>query len=164
MTTPANTPGTPKDDIRAMRILCIALMAGALVFALMVIVLNQVSGPAMPEDGKEYNEIFLYVAIGIAVILLLQAIRLYSKKIAVIKDSTVSLREKLNQYRAALILYMALCEMPALFSIIVFFMTGNYIVLAVTGVMLVAMLLRMPQKKKIANELALNFQEQQELE
>jgi hypothetical protein len=164
MTGPVNTENSAKANFRATWILCLALVAGASVFAIIIVVMNQVTGPVMPADGQEYNMIFVGVAAVAALLCLLRAVPGYKKGITAIKDSTAQLNDKLNQYRAVMILYMALCEGPALFSIIVFFLTGEYIVLGITGVMLIAMLMRMPQKKKIANELALNYQEQQELE
>lgn len=164
MTGPVNTETSPKANLRATWILCLALIVGATVFAAIVIGLNQVMEPVMPADGRQYNMIFVGAVAVVALLCLLRAVPGYKKGIAAIKNSTAQLNDKLNQYRAVMILYMALCEGPALFSIIVFFLTGEYIVLGITGAMLIAMLIRMPQKKKISNELGLNYQEQQELE
>ena len=164
MTGPVNTDTSPKANLRATRILCLALIIGATVFALIIVVINQVSGPIMPAEGLQYKMTLVWAVTIVAVLCILRAILIYRKGIAAIKNSVNTLNDKLNQYRAVLIQYMALCEGPALFSIIVFFLTGEYIVLGITGIMLAAMLLRLPQKKKISDELALSFQEQQELE
>ena len=164
MTGPVNTNTSPKANFRATRILCLALIIGASVFAMIIVVVNQVSGPVMPAEGLQFNMTFVWAVTIVALLCILRAILIYKKGMAVIQNSVSPLNEKLNQYRAVLIQYMALCEGPALFSIIVFFLTGEYIVLAITGIMLAAMLIRFPQKRKISNDLALSFQEQQELE
>ena len=164
MTGSVNTDNSPKANLRATRILCLALIIGASVFALIVVGLNQVRGPMLPAEGLQYNMTFFWAVTIVAVLCILRAILIYRKGIVAIKNSATPLNDKLNQYRGVLIQYMALCEGPALFSIIVFLLTGEYIVLGITGIMLAAMLLRLPQKKKISDELALSFQEQQELE
>ena len=91
------------------------------------------------------------------------AISLYNKKVSFIKNGNSALDEKLNQYRITLTLYLALCEGAALLSVIIFFLTGEYIVFAITGIMLLAMLLKMPVKAKLINELGIDWKEQDEL-
>ncbi len=164
MTGPVNTDTSPKANFKATRILCLALIIGASVFVLIMVVVNQVAGPVMPAEGLQYNLTLVWAVAIVALLCILRAVLIYRKGIVAIKDLVSPLNDKLNQYRAILIQYMALCEGPALFSIIVFFLTGEYIVLGITGIMLAAMLIRLPQKRKISNELALSFQEQQELE
>lgn len=164
MMEPVNKEASPKDNFRSVRILCLAFIAGAAIFAVIIVVLNLATGPVMPEDGQDAKPIFIGIAAGIAILCFLRAFRIYSAKITGIKNSSVPLNDKLNQYRLVLILYMALCEGPALFSIIIFFLFGDYAILTITGFLLVAMLFRMPQKGKLTTELGLNFQEQQELE
>ncbi|MEQ1677944.1 MAG: hypothetical protein ABL876_14645 [Chitinophagaceae bacterium] len=162
--TEAGVPATgPKDDLRAMRILCFALMVGVVVFAIIVAVLNQ--GNALPtkEMGKQLNDILPYVVAGIAVLCYLVARSSYSKKVAVIKNLQTSLGNKLNQYRTVLITYMAPCEGAALFSVMGLFLTGNYYFLIITSVMLAAMYSKMPSKERLTKELDLDWKEQQEL-
>jgi hypothetical protein len=159
-------PGEPtgsKENLRATQILCAGLMGGVSIFAIMISVLNLTKGPVMDEEGLSYKNIFLYVAVGIAVICIFSSHILYNKKLAIVKNASDSLDSKLNQYRTALILYMAPCEGAALFSVIILFITGNFIVLLITGVMLGIMFTKFPFAKKVINELNLDWKEQQEL-
>jgi len=88
---------------------------------------------------------------------------MYAKRIAAAQTTGLSLMHKLNIYRAALMLYLALCEGAGLFAVIVYFLTGNKLLLAVAAIVLLAMLLKRPEKSKIFNELQLSSQEQMEL-
>jgi len=157
--------GGPKSEIKAMRILCGALITGVVMFALVSVgVLQTMEGPILPENELPDKNIFLYLAAGFGVLGLLLAITRFNKRLAAIRQGESTVTGKLSQYRSALIMYMALCEAPALFSVIVLFLTRQYAVLAITGVMLVAMVIRMPQKNKLIDALQLDWQEQQELE
>jgi|CXWL01.1.fsa_nt_gi hypothetical protein len=155
--------GTPKDNLRAMRILAAALITGVVLFVVVVVVINLVKGSVMGKDELEYNNIFLYAAIGIALVCYMMARTIYKKKLAVVKNAPASLADKLNQYMAMLITYMAPCEGAALFSVIVVFLTGNFFVLIVTVAMLAAMVSKFPFTKAVINELDLDWKEQQEL-
>jgi hypothetical protein len=156
-------PGTPKEILRSIRVFFGAIITGAVIFAIIMVVVIKLQGHVMPET-EEYQSIFLYVAAGLAVICWLVAVNQYNKGIAAAKDSLILLPAKLNLYRAALIKYMALCEGPALFGIIVFFMTANYMALGITSIMIIAMLAKTPTLKRVVDDLSLDWKQQQELE
>lgn len=163
MIQPGGQTGGPKQSIKAMQLLCAALMAGVIFFAIIIVVVTRLNGPMLDKDGIKYQDIFLYAAIGLAIVCYVIARSLYNKKMAVIKNSVLLLADKFNQYQATLIKYMAPCEGAALFSVIVFFLTGNFLVLLVTASMLVAMFIKYPLQSKIISELNLDWKEQQEL-
>ena len=156
--------GSPKENLRAMRIITAALTAGVIFFALIAVVINQLNGPVQGQAGSEYETLFLWVVVGVASICIIAAKYLYSKKVSEIKITGTSLVDKVNQYRSALIVYQALCEAAALLSVVIFFLTGIFTLLIITAVMLVLMLSKMPITKKVVNELSLDWKEQQELE
>ena len=164
MTQPAPFQGTPKENLKAIKVLFAALVLGVCSFTGVVVVVNQLNGPLMDTAGQQYNKVFLVAAVVLGGICLVAAHYMYNKKLTLTKNSAVSLKDKLNQYRSALLLYLALCEGAALFSIIAFFLTGNYTVLIITAVMLTAMLVKAPLLKRIITELNLDWKEQQELE
>jgi hypothetical protein len=114
-------------------------------------------------EDESLTNIFLAVVLFIAVISLTVAARMYAKRITAAHATGLSLMDKLNIYRAALILYLALCEGAGLFAVIVYFLTGNMLLLIVVAVVLLAMLLKRPEKSKIFNELQLSSEEQMEL-
>lgn len=154
-----------KNDVKAMQILCGALIAGVVIFSLVIIGLHQVmEEPVIAQSELPDKNIFLYAAAGFGVLGLIAAITLYNKRVAAARAQASSVSEKLASYRATLIIYMALCEGPALLSVIVLFLTKQYIVLAVTAVMLAAMISKMPTRKKVIDALQLDWQQQQELE
>ena len=156
------SPATPKQNLRASQILCYALLVGCVVFVAIIILLIETQGPVIPDRDKYYN-IFLSINVVIAIFCVAFAVRGYNKRIAGAKNLTASLNDKLNHYRSILILYMAPCEGAALFSVIIFFLTGNYYSLCMVLVMLGAMLSRFPFKAKAIKELELDWKEQQEL-
>lgn len=157
-------PGTPKEQLRAIRILFAAIIIGAMLFAIVMAVLDKVAQGALAPETRKYADLFLYIASGFAFICLVVAFSSYRKSMAAAKDALIPLPNKLNLYRAALVRYIAVCEGAALFSIIAFFLTGNYNLFLITAVMIAAMLWKTPTRQRVKDELALDWQQQQELE
>jgi hypothetical protein len=156
-------PDSPKNNLKAIRILFYALITGVLLMSAIIIGVNGI------RDKDTYSikgseNIFLAIAAGLAIVCFLTARSGYNKGIIPIKDPLISLIGKLNQYRAALIRYLALCEMPAIFAAILFFMSGDYLFLVITAAMLVAMLSKSPTLERLVTDLDLSSQEEQELE
>jgi uncharacterized integral membrane protein len=154
--------GTPKENLRALRIVFSAMLTGTLLFVFIVLFLSYMDPIISPV--KEYENILAGISILAGGVSFAIANKGYSKGIAVAKDSLKSLPDKLNQYRATLIRYIALCEAPALFGVILFFVTGNYLMLIVTTLMVAAFLYRRPVVGRLKEELGLDWQQQQELE
>ncbi|MEO8404954.1 MAG: hypothetical protein ABI480_10170 [Chitinophagaceae bacterium] len=164
-----NTPVTevvenPKNVIKAMRILCTALMAGCLLFALIVLLLINFGHMAVLSIPSLKPFVFGVAVVCVAIVCLVLGITRYNKSITSAKESLNTMQEKLNAYRPALIIYMATCEGPALFGIIIYFITGNYLALLVTLIMLGAMLAKFPTMSRVITDLGLSSQEQIELE
>lgn len=158
-----NIPGTPKEVIKATQILVIALVVSVVFFAIIILFLfNVLNAPVKLEDGALSQNFFLFSVL-IAVVCLTAAFFIYKKRMAIVKNSSLLLKDKLIHYRVALIKFMALCEGAAMFSVVVFFLTGLYETLLITFVLLVAMLSKIPVTKKLANVLNLNWNELNEL-
>jgi drug/metabolite transporter (DMT)-like permease len=155
------SPGTPKEQLKANNILFSALFAGVVMFLIVAVVLIKFQGKF--SDGDNFNKILLIVVLIIAAICLVSAYSIYKKRISDAANSILPLTEKLNNYRTILIIYLALCEGAALFSIICLILTGNFWSIAVTAGMLIAMLLKRPTRQRLINDLQLDWQEQQEL-
>ena len=60
-------------------------------------------------------------------------------------------------------MYLAICEGMALFNVVLFLLTGDYLLLIITGAMLLLMLGRLLAIRGVANELNLSWEEQEEL-
>lgn len=163
MQTGNNMPATPKEYLRTLGILHKALIIGAGLFALIAFITVQANGGGLlgPEEIKKTGIVFLAAAVLLAGFCLFKALTGYNRSIAKIRNEEGSLMKKLNQYHSALILYLALCEGPALFSIIIFFLTGNYMAFIITVIMLAAMMIKAPVQRRVAEELGLNWNEQQ---
>lgn len=152
--------GTPGEKLKAMRILVLALITGASMFTLIVAAL-QVFTLAGPKKGiEDIKDILLYVAAGLGLIAVVAANKSYLAQTGKLREQPLSLNEKLDIYRTILIRYMALCEAPALFGVIVYFLTGDHIIVIMVAVALAAMLYRLPSKNKIISELNAGTDEQ----
>src|SRR5689334_13605217 len=117
MQTANTSPSTPKDDLRGMRILCLALIAGMVIFSIIVTVVLQFTPPILGNEIRDYQPVLIGAVVTIAGISVAVGIKRYNKKVKEAVSGTNSLQDKLNQYRAALISFMACCEMPALLAI-----------------------------------------------
>lgn len=155
----------PKTKLRALRIICLALVTGVVVFALIVIGLLEVMGPpVLPAEELPGPNTGLYVAAGVGLLGLIAAFALFNKKMNGVALMESRLSEKMNRYSNALILFLALCEGPALLSVIILFLTKQYTLLGVTAVLVAAMLSKLPTKVKVIELLKPDWEEQQKLE
>ena len=157
-----NDPGTPKQQLRAMNVLCTALMSGVVIFLIIIVALVKWNDGGFGKDS-EVNKYFSVAVIIIAAICLISGIVSYKKRIDNIPPEILKLDAKLDYYRAALILYFASCEGGSLFAIIVIFLTGNFLLVVVVAILLVAMFLMRPVKQRVVDELKLNWEEEQQL-
>lgn len=154
---------SPKQQVKLTLILFFAIAGGVLFFMLVSLFINQVNGPLAPEL-LQHSFLFKAILAVVAVTCLATARWLFGKNISSAKNSLNSLSDKLNQYRSALILYLALCEAPVLLGTVLFLMTGDFSFLIFGAVLLGFMLVMAPVKKKVAEQLGLDWQQQQELE
>jgi len=156
------TPSTPKGALRAIRILFGAIIAGAALFSVIVLAFNQTTKTSSPV--KEFENVILAAGMAIALLFLIIAKDGYNRSMATAKNSLISLPDKLNRYRSALIVYIALCEGPALFGIILFFVSGYYLMLIITVIMMAAMLAKEPTHQRVVDELGLDWEQRQKLD
>ena len=156
-----STPAKTKEALRAINVFFYSMIGGMLMFTLIVFALNSLEKPVLVDESLV--RIFFVMVVVIAGLSILIATRLYKKRIAVASTSSLALMDKLNIYRSALIIYLALCEGAGLFAVIVYFLTGYKLLLIVIAVVALAMLLKRPEKSKIFNELQLSSAEQLEL-
>jgi hypothetical protein len=163
MTEPVNMNTTPREAVRSMQVLFWALVGGVVLFALTVVLMQLINGPLWEPDNGAQSNILVSVAIIVSITCMLGARSYYAKTVALGSRQLFSLGDKLNQYRAALIIYMALCEGPALFSVIILLLTGKYLVVIITVLLVTMMCLKAPTRNRIIQELKLDWREQQEI-
>jgi hypothetical protein len=148
------------NDLKAIRILFFALLIGQVIFALIVTVLVETG--VLGTGDHELTPIMQVSIIVIAATTIPASFFLFRKRLAVINPEE-ELGKKIELYRAALILRMALCEMPVLFAIIVFFLTHDRSFLWMTIILIANFLFIYPSNEKIINQLQLDSSEQSTL-
>ncbi len=154
------------SDLRAtwksIRILSTALAIAASLFVLMALLLNQYWGTMQPE----WNAYRTWILAGLALLsflLLLSGRLAMRKQLQMALEPQRSLAEKLQYYRAGLIMDMANKEAVIILSSIIFLMTGDFTYLAFAAVMIGFMLAARPLKSKLQVVLQLSQQEIAEL-
>lgn len=143
--------------LRSLQILYKALLIGQLLFAVIVMLLvsKGIAGSGIGISGNT----FFYVAIGLSVVAVGMSYRLFGQKIEEAKQQD-SLTAKLDGYRGAFILQLALCEGPALFSIICYFLTGYNMVLILLALLILNFIKLSPTKPKVIQQLELDSEEE----
>lgn len=154
---------TPKEKLKALRIIAAALSAGVFFFALISIGVNQFKGPFLVEKIEKFRSFLFPLIAGLAVLAILIARYLYQQRVRIIREGNDTLDGKIEKYRAAVIMYEAICEGTALLSVVVFLLSGFYPLLIVTGAMLLLMLGKLYAMKGLATELNLDWNEQEAL-
>ncbi len=153
----------PKKNLQGTLILFSFIVTGVFLLMLIAVFINQAKGPLAPEL-KKYHTGFIWGMAALSFVCLFAAKRVFSKKAGDAKKSLNSLNDKLNQHRSALIRYLALCEVPAFVSIILFMFTGNFIFQVYAAIFLGFMLAVAPIRRRVVAELELDGQQQKELE
>lgn len=152
-----------KQELRGIRILVAALITGVSMFLIIAVLVNQINGAFLSNRIGAIQRFIFPVMNLIALLAVVIGHKIYQTRIRSIQESSATLQEKIGSYRSALILYMAICEGMAIFSVILFILTGVYLLLVVAGGMLFVMGTRLYAIKGVATELALSWNEQQEL-
>jgi len=91
-------------------------------------------GPALNENKSSLS----WEMAAFSFVCLFAARRVFRNGIAAAKYSLNLLNDKLNKHRSALVRYLVISEMPALLSIILFMLTGNFVFLVYAGVFLIS--------------------------
>ena len=147
------------NDLKAIQTLYKALLVGQLLFAAIAFVITRTKNGGLAFDDPSISNIFLIIAIALAIVCVSSSYILFRKKISDINQQD-DLSIKLQGYRAALILQLALAEAPTLLAIIFFMLTGSSYLLILVVALLLNFLNLYPSKNKLAQQLELNDQEQ----
>lgn len=147
---------TIPEYFKSMNILHLAFIAGPSMFLLAGAYLNMESGFSLHTDG----DVVLFGSVLLAVIAgtITAEIALSKNRLAAIKEMD-SMSEKLNHYRALFIIRVALAEGPALFSVILFIITGSAWFALAALPMLLLVVSRKTSKEKLRTELELTIKE-----
>ncbi len=135
------------SDYKALAVLTKALIGGVLLFAAVSIIIHFAEG-AFIEDKNLETTLFTALFL-IAVIVILGARLVYSRRISNLMERNQSGKEKLDLFRAITITHMALCEFPAILSILLFLCFGNFLFFLPAAIGLIEMLLKFPTRQRM---------------
>ncbi len=148
--------------LKSLRILHLALLAGQCMFlAVIVFVATRAATPAL---NQQTDKILQVIALLVSFAAVFGSMRLFKKKLLAINDTAANITDKTSQYRTANILQWAMLEGACLFSVICFFLTGNYSFAALAIAIIAFFAMLIPSKIKMMLQLRLSDQEADELE
>jgi hypothetical protein len=133
------------------------LLIGQVLFAGIVLFVRA-KGFGIEKNVDENTSRFLQVA-ALVIGCLWAGMRIYRKRVAIIKDSNIPVPEKLKQYLAASMIKWSLTEGPYILSIVSYFLTGNWSFLALAGIILFVFAGYNPQQALVMRELGLGEDE-----
>ena len=113
--------------------------------------------------NEELNDVFQIIAPVFVVGGLILSSFLSKQKLNSIKRMP-ELMDKLSAYRTMLIIKYATLETPSLFALVCFFLTGNFLFIGLSGILIVYFAIIRPSRYKIVNDLELSRNEQDLIE
>ncbi len=147
---------TYQSIVRAVKLLPSAMIAGLGLMSVVLILIRRGEEP----NGMLGDAAVIGVALFAAAMVVLSSY-LYRRTVGTAMGK--NLAEKLVIYRSAVVLRFAIIEGPALFSAVLYFLSGNYIFMVITGCLFVFMLLNRPTDEMIAEHLMLTEEDKRKL-
>ena len=141
-----------KQLLKNILLIFIAMVSMLGILLLVAIVVAQSPGPLMPELNTHYNSL-LIGTVALSFICTVFAKRHIMKFTRAAKNSPNPLTDILIKYRTALIVYMAISELPILICIVLSLLTGNFVFQVFAAVLLGYLLAEMPRKEKVLSQL-----------
>lgn len=134
-------------DYKALSILTKALITGIILFSLVALVIHFVQGAFI--NDKSLENLLFAILLLIALVAIIGARFIYSKRVNSLMETNQSSKEKLDIFRAITITHMALCEMPAILSIAMFICFGNFLLFLPVAMVLAEMFMKFPTQHRI---------------
>lgn len=128
------------------------MLGGQVMFTVIMFVLVQQQ--FLSPVAKEQEKILQVIVLVVTAATLIAGNKLFKKKLVDINSmSTTDAKTKLEQYRAATMLYWGITEVGSLVSGIAFLLTGNYAFLAVAALVMLYFGMLAPVKARVAEQL-----------
>ena len=150
-----------KQYFRGMSLLHVAFITGLVLFALIAVFIRRTG--MMGEGQSSLNSIFQVVVPVFGLAGIFGGYLMATKLIDKLKDKS-DLKEKLSGYRGAFVLMIACLEGPAIFAIIAYLLTSNYLLLGIALLLIIIMITLRPSKEKLASQLNLSAAERAEID
>ena len=142
-----DTTGIEQDEYKALSVLTISMITGIVLFSIICLLVHYTRGSFVVDKGlaKTISVIDLLV-----VAVLIMAVRIiYRKRIDGLKEMDLVPGEKWESFRAVIITHLAICEIPALLSVICYLLFGEILFFLPVGAALVEMILKYPSRERV---------------
>ena len=146
------------SNIKALSILHLALFTGQVLFAGIAYYLGA-SKIFIPSLNIESSPMIVISMGGLAVVFIVLAFSLFSKKTESIRMNAGEISEKLTAYRSASIVRWAMLEAPNLLTIICFLLTGKQPLLLIILTLLAVFFYTKPVAAKVGADLGITEQD-----
>lgn len=138
-----------------------AFVMGMVLFVAIAIVLN-VTG-TMAQAAKSFDRTLQVIALLLAAGLPALGFSLFNKRVASLGE-IADVHGRAAAYKSVTVLRWALIEMPALFAVVCFLLTGNYAYIALAIALVFVFAATNPSKTKVVFQMRLNDEEVRALE
>lgn len=140
-----------KQQLRTIRIIFIAMAGFLAIMFLSAIVYVTVEGPVEPSLNV-YRTWLLITCVAVSLICGWVGRKRLIKTIQAAKDSPESLSAKLTKYQSALIVYLALTEVPMILCIVLLVFTGDTFYQIFAAALLGSLLVQYPREEKVLRQ------------
>ena len=138
-----------QKELKSLRVMHLGLMAGLVIVLLNMLFMNNFQ--VMPA-----LDILVWVALFIAVAPPLAVQAFVLPQLLAAARSKPGLQQKWNAYRSYAIMSFAVLEGPALFNVVVYFLTDSYYCLIAALLLLVLLVRLAPNREKVISDLELS--------
>lgn len=151
---------TSGQYFRALTTMYLALLAGQIVLFVIFLYLNLTDPSRQPDP---MGDILKYLVAILVINGFVVGQLIYKKRLIKLKSLDV-LAAKLEAYRGAMIMRLALLEGPSLLALVLYFLTADLFFIMMTGFIIVIFLFFIPSRDKISRELELSSSEKMKIE
>ena len=145
--------------LKILSIIHLALCSGVFIFG--IIMFSKMKSTEIILDDSA--DIFKYIIPSAAIIAFFLSNFLFKSQLNSISENA-ELKEKLIKYQSASIIKYAVLEGVALFSIVIYTSTNNFLYLLIASGLLLYLILQRPTSSKIISDLDLKGNEKQDFE
>ena len=153
-------PQTSKEYFSSLSIIHTALLMAQVVAMVVAFFLNSNNAITKTEG---LDSVFQFIVPLIVIAGILGSNFVSKSQLKSIKQRA-GLKEKLDGYRTTLLVKLALLEMPVLFAIVCFLLTGSYFILSLAGLIIVIFFINRPSKESLTLDLELSASDKKAME
>ncbi len=145
---------TSKEYFTLLTILHAGFLGAQLIFAAVVYYVNSTSRITSVEEADNLNKLFQFIIPAFILASYIGGSIMVKTQLKTLKAKP-ALADKLQGYRALVLMRLALLEVPSLFSIVCFVLTSNYLYLGLAALIMIVFLLNRPTLYRTVNDLEL---------